>query len=266
MKKLLIAATTALAFSSCLQPSVLQQEERVITFNTSSISSTRATLEEVQMTDLWVFIDDQLKIHQTSSDTEFGSPTLSLSHGDHVLKFIASRGTEPSYDNGVMTWGKVLDTFAKEMALSIDDNTSATQSIRLERIVSRLQLVIKDVMPENLASATIVMSKRSMGVSVLEMASTTSEESEQTFYCSQFAGYANAKFTVYTILTDDDISTDVSVILTDNDGNELVNRTIENVPLTRNTSTILQGYLFDADITASIGADNVWATDNEIDF
>lgn len=265
MKKLLIAVTTALAFSSCLQPSVLQQEERVITFNTSSIT-TRASLEEADMTDLWVFVDDQLKIHQTSADAEFGNPTLSLSHGDHVLKFIASRGTDPSYDNGIMTWGKVLDTFAKEMTLTIDDNTSATQSIRLERIVSRLQLVIKDVMPENLASATIVMSKRSMGVSVLEMASTTTEESEQTFYCPQFAGFANAQFTVYTILTDDDISTDVSVILTDNDGNELINRTIENVPLTRNTSTILQGYLFDADITSTIGADNVWATDNEIDF
>lgn len=266
MKKLLILAAMPL-LASCLNPAALeQQEERVITFSTSSVSTTRASLQEVQMTDLWVFVDDVLKVHQTSADADFGSPSLSLSHGEHVLKFLASKGTDPSFDNGIMTWSKAHDTFAKEVSLTVDDNTSAIQTVRLDRIVAKLQLLVKDKLPEGVATITLILSKRSTGFDVSGMSALNAEEIEQTFQIGDWEGKQGTKYTVYSLQTDEECVTDVSVILTDTKGNELANRTIENVPLTRNTTTILQGYLLDADINASIGADGEWNVDNEVEF
>ena len=72
------------------------------------------------LTDLWVldYIGTTIaqQIHQVSTDTDFGTPTLNLAVGNHHVYFIASRGSGAtlSTENHTITFTRVLDTFYKD--------------------------------------------------------------------------------------------------------------------------------------------------------
>lgn len=272
MKHLLpIGAMTVVAFTSCLQPSLDEESSKLVTFHTSGISvETRASLAEAQITDLWVFdyVGDVMvqQVHQSSSASAFGSPTLSLSHGEHVLRFVASRGAEPIINEDVLSWSKPLDTFAAELPLTVDDATEETQSIILDRVVSRVKLLMNDKLPSNVSTAVFTLSNRSMGIDLSTMQASGGEEIEQEFDISSFAGNAGTSITVYTLLTDATSSTNVNVQLYDTDGNELINRTIENVPLKRNQQTTLQGYLWEFELSTSVSVTETWGADEELEY
>ena len=70
------------------------------------------------MTDLWIVdydTDGNLlqQLHQSSEEDGFGSPQMSLAFGNHVLKFVASRGKNPqlSVSDGIIGWSSPSDTF-----------------------------------------------------------------------------------------------------------------------------------------------------------
>ena len=65
-------------------------KSKTITFTFGEKSSTRATLAELNITDLWLFdyMGDELKqtIHKTDG---FDAAALSLDYGEHALCFVA---------------------------------------------------------------------------------------------------------------------------------------------------------------------------------
>ena len=58
----------------------------IVAMGADNASTTRATMSEVSMTDLWLFdyIGDELQqtIHQTATDANFGTPAINASYGD----------------------------------------------------------------------------------------------------------------------------------------------------------------------------------------
>ena len=120
---------------------------------------TRATLADAQLTDLWLFdyLDGSLvnTIHQTSEDVNFGAIALTADYGSHNLYFVASRGQEPTISGTEITWAKPSDTFWKSLALEVAPGMSASQSVTLDRVVTRLRISVTDEVPATLAKLSI---------------------------------------------------------------------------------------------------------------
>lgn len=111
---------------------------------------TRASLsaDGKDMTDLWLldYQDGALKqqLHQTSTDPDFGTPSLSLPQGSHTLYFVASRGKQPvlSTAEHTITWGTPSDTFWQAVTLTVDENTAAAHTVTLHRVTTKLSITI----------------------------------------------------------------------------------------------------------------------------
>ncbi len=264
---------TVVAFTSCLSPSLDSEDSgKLITFQTSGVSvETRASLADAQITDLWVFdyVGDVCvqQVHQSSSASAFDSPTLSMTHGEHTLRFVASRGTEPIVNEDVLSWTKPLDTFASEFPLTIDDNTDEVQVVTLQRIVSRIKIIMKDKLPANVYSAVLTLDNRSMGLNLSTLIETDREEIEQEFTIESMAGKTGGNLSVYSLQSSDESTTaGLALSLYDGEGNQLIERVINNVPMKRNQTTTLSGYVFDLDITANVSVTDAWDEDNEIEY
>ena len=110
------------------------------------------------MTDLWVldYIGTTLaqQIHQVSTDTDFGTPTLNLAVGNHHIYFIASRGSGAtlSTENHTITFTRVLDTFYKDYTIDVKATSNGSRSVTLDRIVTKLTAIIADAIPEGAAT------------------------------------------------------------------------------------------------------------------
>ena len=127
MKKTVMALAAGLFCAACNSDDVEVSESRTITFNVqgdfrlSTQDMTRALEADGKtMTDVWVldYVGSELKqqLHQTSDDSDFGSPTMDLSLGTHHIYFIASRGTSASLNTATntLTFTSVRDTFWKD--------------------------------------------------------------------------------------------------------------------------------------------------------
>ena len=71
------------------------KQRKAVTFRTDGweiTTTTRATLAEAQVKELWVFDGAQQMAKQVSTDTNFGTVTLDLDFGLHNLSFIATSG------------------------------------------------------------------------------------------------------------------------------------------------------------------------------
>ena len=97
-------------------------------FTTSFEEMTRAAVRlendnTAGITDIWVldYQDGKLlqQVHQVASDADFGHPQMNLAYGEHNIKFVASKGLNPTLTASALTWAKVLDTFVRA-GLSID--------------------------------------------------------------------------------------------------------------------------------------------------
>ena len=120
---------------------------------------TRSTLSDAQLTDLWLFdyMNGSLvnTIRQTSEDVNFGAIALNADYGDHNLYFVASRGTSPTVNGTTIVWARPSDTFWQSMSLTVAPGMSATQSVTLSRVVTRLRIAVTDEVPATLSKFSI---------------------------------------------------------------------------------------------------------------
>ena len=151
----MMALSAALLLTACGEYESEQlmspTDKKTITFDFGELSlrsMTRATLAELNLTDLWIFdyVGAELKqtIHQASTDASFGSASLSLDYGEHTLCFVASRGSEPTVTAPTISWVKPSDTFWAALSLNVQPASSASQSVTLHRVATRLRIAITD--------------------------------------------------------------------------------------------------------------------------
>lgn len=232
--------------------------------NAAANARTRATMSEVQMTDLWLFdyVGDELKqtIHQTATDANFGTPAISAEYGDHTIYFVASRGDTPSIDGSVISWTKPSDTFWASKAITIAPSTAASQSVNLRRVATRLRLTVTDEIPATLAQICITPSHWYYGIDYLTGEATDDRQTERTINVpASYIGttgqlYAN----FYSMSPSSAWQTDITMKAKDGDGGVISQIGIADVPLERNRVTNYSGPLFSASRTSSVTADGEW--------
>lgn len=151
--------------------------EKRVTFslegNWNSPVFTRGSLsaDGKEMTDLWLFdyVDGALvqTLHQSSTDTDFGEPSPTLTYGQHKIYFVVSRGVSPSVSGNVISWSSVRDTFWKSLSISVGGSSQSSYSITMDRVVTKLRIVTNDEVPADIVAVVVLPGKWYYGLDYL---------------------------------------------------------------------------------------------------
>lgn len=249
-------------------------DKKTVTFDFTGLrASTRATLTELTMTDLWIFdyVGAELKqsVHQASTDATFGSPSLSLDYGDHTFYFVASRGSDPVVDTdaNTITWGSVRDTFHGSLSLNVQPNSGSSQSVSLSRCVGRLRVSATDVIPEGAAKLVVSPSSWYYGLNyqsgecVADLPTPLSVNIP-----SSYIGTTKLAASFYTIIGTSPLQTDMTVALVATDESTIGSVTISDVPIQRNHVTSYAGGIVGAGRTLNLGSNDEWVEDETVNW
>ena len=247
-------------------------EELVINFDFPQIiqhAMTRATLSESQMTDLWLFdfMGDELKqtIHQQSTDDGFGSVAVTAETGDHQFCFVASRGTNATVTDGVITWEKPSDTFWQKVTMTVTPQTATAQSVELQRVATRLRISITDEVPATLSKLSITADTWHCGINAHTGEPTAATERQTTINVpASYQGTTGQLAASIFGLCGDDYTTNVSVTALDGSSQTIASVSLEDVPMSRNTTTQYSGPLFTRQPTFSMNVSDAWNDDVEL--
>lgn len=232
---------------------------------------TRATLTELNLTDLWIFdyVDGQLvtDFHQSSSETGFGSPSIDLEYGNHTLYFVASRGADPSVSGQVITWSSVRDTFWSSLSLDVEPMTSTSQSVSLSRVVARLRIAVTDAVPTGAAKLNVTPSKWYLGLDYTTgEPSSPSSPSLGVSIPSSYVGTTSLNASFYTISSTALWQTDVAVAITSVNDAVLGSVLLPDVPFQRNHVTNYQGSVMSSGRSVTVTSDDEWIEDDSINW
>ena len=224
------------------------------------------------MTDVWVldYVDGELKqqVHQTSSDANFGSPSLSLGYGTHHLYFVTSRGTSPVLDTDASTlsFSRVSDTFWKDCELTVTSSTSSTISVELDRIVTKLRITITDAVPDDAATFNITPHTWYYGFNYMTGApiTATTDMTSTINIPSSSLGQQNVMMSMFSFSPASDWQTNVSLDSKTSASVVIGNASVADVPFSRNRMTTVSGVLYAQVKTTSISVNAEWNTPYEM--
>lgn len=284
MKKLLMAIAAAAMLLSCgkeepkvtvsmSEPEAMQK--KVITFTFGDAMSihpmTRATLTEMNLTDLWVFdyVDGQLitDCHQLSTDDDFGSPSLSMEYGTHTLYFVASRGVNPtvSTEDKTITWQSVRDTFGATLQMTVEPSTGGTQTVILNRVAGKLKISVTDVVPDGAAKFLVTPSTWYYGLRYDTGDAVSSQNTPISVNIpNSYIGTTNLVVNVFTISGQTTWNTNITATLKASDNSTLGSVSIADVPIQRNHITSYSGGILSTDRRLSVSCDDEWIEDDAV--
>ncbi len=228
---------------------------------------TRASLTELNLTDVWVFdyVGGKLQAttHQTASDASFGSPSLTVDYGDHTFYFVASRGDTPTIDGTTISWSKPSDTFWSSLTMTVAPSTSASQSVTLHRVAARLRVTITDEIPTGLAVLSVTPSHWYYGLDITTGEATDDRQTARTVNvpASYIGTTGQLIASFFTISPSAAWSTDVSLQALKSDNTPMASISVTDVPMQRNHITDYSGTLFGAGRAITIDADDSWGED-----
>ena len=272
MKKTLLLAAMCCLLLACNQNTPEPTQE--VTFNISAFQQSapmgiapkqNATiLDDVDgtaLTDLYIFDGSIQLAHQTSDMEDFGTITLTLTHGSHNLSFVCTRSTDISVADGTMAMGGVKPTFGKLLTLNVTNNTPA-QDLTLQRITGQMIITIEDAFPATAKEIEFVINPRYLALDVTTLCATNGEELSQKVSCESKAGKTNQQFSMNLLAPSltDEYTADVTINVYGDGGTVLYSVLVEDVRLAANTKTLLTGKLFTAP-SASVSVDHTWSSD-----
>ena len=288
MKKLMLALAAALMLAACTKndeitssleimiPSDSIETHATVTFSFGGDADihpmTRATLAEMNLTDVWVFdyMGDALQttVHQISTDTDFGTPSLSMEYGTHTLYFVASRGSDPTADTDAktITWGTVRDTFWATLQMTVSPSTATSQSVSLSRVVGRLKISATDVVPATAAKFTVTPSTWYYGLNYQTSEALSSQSTPIVVNIpSSYIGTTNLNVSVYTLSGSAQWTTNVTAALKASDDTILGSVTITDIPIQRNHITSYGGGIINTGRAMTISIDDEeWIEDTPV--
>lgn len=239
----------------------------------SQMCLTRSAIEAdgVNMSDLWIFdyVDGELKqaIHQVASDDDFGSPTLKLDYGKHIVRFVASRGQAPTLSSEAIGWIKASDTFIAEFPVTVESGMQTEQSVTLERIATRLRLFVSDTFPQNASTLGLKASAWYTSLSLSSLLGVTPSDAHYTFDVKSLAGKKDVAFSVYSLCSSLDVwNTDVTLFVKDEKGRVITSVNVPNVELKANRTTVLSGDLFGKNNKMAVSLNSKWSEDYAQNF
>ena len=248
------------------------EDHKTITFSCQSftitqMARTRATMSEVSMTDLWLFdyVGGTLQqtIHQTATDTNFGTPSVHAAYGDHTIYFVASRGDSPVIDGTTISWTKPSDTFWGSLSLNVQPSSAANNPVTLHRVATRLRITVTDEVPDGLAKLCITPARWYYGLNILTGEATDERDTERSVNvpASYIGTTGQLTMSVFGMSPDAEWQTSVTVAAKTASDAVINSITLADVPLKRNRITAYSGTLFAASRSIAISLTDDWSDD-----
>lgn len=229
------------------------------------------TADGVGMTDLWLFdyVGGELKqtIHQGATDGDFGKPSVILDYGQHVIRIVASRGTHPTLSSDVITWAKASDTFAKEVNVNVASGMETVQRITLERVATRLNVKITDVVPLSAVTLDLELATWYKSLSVPFLFAVNDNVTHYSINIKKFVGTKDASLAVYSLSPSAEVwSTNVTLVAKDDNGKVLSQIVVPSVQMKMNRTTVLSGELFGKSNQMAFTLNTQWNEDYAQNF
>lgn len=298
MKKILYLLAITVVFGSCkrggeadAKPSVINVERKhSVAFNVGGFQLSAIRTSSIDESDLGSKVDNIIyqvfnssgilvkTIEQNKKDHNFGNIQDSLLAGTYTAVLVAVKGQVYGYntanqlldDGGFFYYnGKPAeDTFYKKFTFTVKE--AVDQNVTLERIVGKLEFVIKDTIPENINSISLVLqgetthfwySKKlnsDIYLKTYDLVLTNSDKGK--------SGY---KFSYYILNTDSKI--DATIRAYDKSGNLIVEKKVLSVIVPKNGVASYSGLLFSTTESVSksglsIGLNDIWLRKSEFTF
>lgn len=242
---------------------------KVLTFVIAG-GDTRATPTEVSLSDIWVFdyVGGELKqtVHQSSTDDGFGTVSLTAEYGAHTLYFVASAGRVPTVEGTVITWGKLGDTFWATNTLDVQPSTQSSQTVMLNRVMSRVRVAVADQVPTGLSTLRLTPSKWYTALDYMTGdASAENADAHDVSVPSSYIGTTGSlSVGMWVISKKADWTTNLRVQALKSDETLMADITLANVPVKRNRVTNISGQLFGASTPLGITVNTTWDDDIEV--
>jgi hypothetical protein len=271
MKKVLIIAALAMVFASCGKDvNVEENGAKKVTFelegNWNSPVFTRGSLsaDGKEMTDLWLFdyVDGVLvqTLHQVSTDADFGTPSPTLSYGEHRIYFVVSRGGSPVINGTVISWGSIRDTFWKSMTVSVGGASASAYSVALDRVVTKLKITATDAVPDGTATVVVMPGKWYAGLDYLTGQPADMRDSEEMSVSvpASYAGTTGLAVSFFGFSTSTEWTTSLTVSARDEDNDIIGLVNVAAAPFMANRATEFSGSLFSTSGTFTITLNDEW--------
>lgn len=222
------------------------------------------TADGVELAEMWVvdYKDGaiQQSLHQTASDADWGAPTMSLTLGTHHVLFLASRGTGAAYQDGVVTWSRMNDTFYTDYEVTVAKTSNGNRAVTLNRVATKFALVIEDAIPSGTTSVTFAPETWYSGWNML-----TGEAVAADGYVARYDlpsswwGGMGSTLNMWGLSGADEWQTDVAI---ESRAGETVNASavIAGAPMKANRVTRYSGKLFSNDAASSVSLATEWLT------
>lgn len=272
MKKVLILACMAVLVAGCGKDvNVEENGAKRVSFdvqgNWNSPVFTRGSLsaDGQEMTDLWIFdyVDGQIvqELHQSSTDADFGTPTLSLAYGQHNLYFVVSRGVSPVVNGNIISWDSVRDTFWKSMTVNVSGGSASSYSVTCDRVVTKLKISVGDEVPDGTDAIVIMPEKWYYGLNYLTGEPTAIRENEErsiSVPTSYIGTTGQLAVSIFGFSSGTEWTTPLTVSARDNDNDIIGMVTIASAPFMANRATEYSGSLFTSGSTFTITLNDEW--------
>ena len=230
----------------------------------SSKAQTRAYMQAdgAEMTDLWVidYKDGAIRqeLHQSPTDADWGAPTMALTLGTHHILFLASRGSQPTYSDGKVTWTKPLDTFYTDYEVTVVNTSNGNRAVTLDRCATKMQLYVEDAIATGTTAISFTPTTWYNGWDMLTASPIAAGGYRVSWSIpSSTIGKTGINFTAWSLSAKEEWLTDVRVV-SETAGGTNADVTIPNVPLMANRATIYRGNLYTTSSASSITLNATW--------
>ena len=270
MKKYLFICALIALLIGC--KSKEEHAKQQVTFKVSNFTSTTEPLkapaslvdgDDGALTDIILFDGSEYLLHQTSDQADFGTITVLLSVGEHVLHFIATRSTGLSVDEGILNCTSLKNTFGKTIHLNVAGG--GDQNVTLDRLTGKLVITINDEIPSGASNLRIQIGNRYTSLNPQTLFGVSPSAFDQNVSLTSKVGQSGYQLTLF-MLAPDEYGYETTFTLTaTNTSSQVIGQATGTITIAPNTKTLLSGNLFTG-TRSFISLNSAWNADIEENF
>lgn len=276
--------STIIYLSSCVNKIDEEQKNATVSFRISNYNQSEFKFPKTktQITTVLshlsfsVFGDNAEKeqeIIQASSENEFGTIKATLPYGTHSILVVGHNNsknakiTSPVYIS--FADNKITDTFLYYSSIEIDEKTSPTISIALDRAIAKFELQATDAIPSGVKTIEFTFTGGGNILNGITGRATSSIEQTKVIEVPpSYINTSNNKFVLYTCLPEDESNLTIVATAKNEAKDILFSKTFSDVPLKINRITRYKGEFFKTgeNVIGNITINDQWLDDLERPF
>ncbi len=227
-----------------------------------------------QVVEYIVYNDKQPKVtlqHRRfmHGDDDFGIVYDSLPAGNYTVAFLAHSSVSLGLTDSVIQLDTVSDTFWKTIDLEVQRGAEINESISLARVVSRIEFVANEKVPEDLKSFRITSEPRYDRLNVITGKGLPSDTpyTQSYLFSPEERGETGLSFGFFTFIpSQKDPLLQITLTAEDTEGNKMHSQTISSVKPLINRQVRYSGFLYTPPAsgdTFPLTIDDEWDTPDE---